>query len=219
MLKFGSWKKKDKWLFVLTMGAILCILAIPLGGTGKKGIAVWNGALLGENQSGTARGDRTGATAGIAADTAAGMTPDTAAAPASAAGSTTYEQQLETRVRDILSKVDGVGKVDVMITLKTSGEKVIHVDGKTTHSVTREQDTSGGTRNIENDEQEQSTILTSADGEDSPIIEKELFPELSGIIISAEGGGSPTICAQISAAMEALFGLPPNRIIVLKRGE
>ena len=52
-----------------------------------------------------------------------------------------------------------------------------------------------------------------------PFVEKELRPEISGIVISATGGGSPTVKAEISAAMEALFGLPPHKIKVLKRVE
>ena len=47
--------------------------------------------------------------------------------------------------------------------------------------------------------------------------EKLIYPELSGVIISADGGGSALVKAEISGAMEALFGLPPHKIKVLKR--
>ena len=43
------------------------------------------------------------------------------------------------------------------------------------------------------------------------------YPELSGIIISADGGGSTVVKTEISEAMEALFGLPSHKIKVLKR--
>ena len=85
--------------------------------------------------------------------------------------------------------------------------------------MTEEQDSTGGTRRIENQEQEQNTVMVSGNGENVPVIAKELRPELSGIIISAEGGGNPAIQSEISAAMEALFGLPPHKIKVLKRVE
>ena len=61
--------------------------------------------------------------------------------------------------------------------------------------------------------------MISGTGENTPVIAKELRPELSGIIISAQGGGNPTVRAEISAAMEALFGLPAHKIKVLKRVE
>ena len=60
---------------------------------------------------------------------------------------------------------------------------------------------------------------TGGTGQSQPVIEKEICPEISGIIISASGGGSPQIKAEISEAMEALFGLPAHKIKVLKRVE
>ena len=59
--------------------------------------------------------------------------------------------------------------------------------------------------------------MMSSGGGNEPVVQKELKPELSGIIISAAGGGSPAVQAEISAAMEALFGLPAHKIKVLKR--
>ena len=43
---------------------------------------------------------------------------------AAAKGTLTYEQQLEERLKELLSHVEGVGKVEVMIVLKSSEEKV-----------------------------------------------------------------------------------------------
>ena len=51
------------------------------------------------------------------------------------------------------------------------------------------------------------------------MVAKEVYPEIAGIVISAYGGGNPSVQAEISEAMEALFGLPANKIKVLKRVE
>ena len=50
-------------------------------------------------------------------------------------------------------------------------------------------------------------------------MEKELEPEIADVVISAQGGGSAAVKAEISEAMEALFGLPAHKIKVLKRAE
>ena len=174
MWKLKSWKGQDKWLFLLTIGVILCILALPVGsGTGD---AV-NGTWLGEKKE-SGEGGETESEADIA-----GLAATASAKPAS-----TYELLLEQRVKDILKNVDGVGEVEVMIVLKSTAEKVIHVDGNSSRSVTDETDSSGGARKIENEEQESSTVLTTSEGNNSPIVEKELYPEISGIVISATGG-------------------------------
>lgn len=196
MWKFSSLKGKDKWLFMLTIGVILCILAFPA-------------QILSQNQTGTAGEPDTEAATEAAAVEAA----------AAAKATDSYEAELESRVRDILKTVDGVGEVDVMIILKSSSEKVLHADVSSKLSVTDETDSSGGSRQIRSEESDTSTVMISGDSRSEPVIEKEIRPELSGIIISAGGGGNPSVCAEISAAMEALFDLPAHKIKVLKRVE
>lgn len=190
MLKFKSWKARDKWLFLLTMGVILCILAFPADRLSRRAAAP--AAAETEETEGALR------------------------AAAAADGGDSYEAGLERRVREILKTVDGVGEVDVMIIVKSSAEKVLHVDRSGSYSLTEETDSNGGTRRLEAEEQEDNTVMTG-DNKGTPIIEKEIKPELSGIIISAAGGGSPAVRAEISAAMEALFDLPAHKIRVLKR--
>lgn len=210
MWKLGSWKGKDKWLFVLTIGIIFCILAFPADKFTRKVVA-----------DVPVKRDAPGKNNGLGGDIDS-FKEDAAleeALPAAAGAKDSYEAELERRVREILKNVDGVGEVDVMIVLKSSSEKVVHVDGSASHSLTEEQDSSGGVRKIESQEQGQNTVMMSGGGENAPIIAKELRPEISGIIISAEGGGSLTVQAEISAAMEALFGLPAHKIKVLKRVE
>lgn len=214
MWKFKSWKGKDKWLFLLTIGVILCILAIPTG----SGSGIFGGG----DSPGSAK--QTGAEteadgAGADAEVGAEAKVTDKAIPSAAKPASAYEQQLEQRVKDILKNVDGVGEVEVMIVLRSSAEKVIHVDGSSSRSVTDETDSSGGARKIESEEQETSTVLTTAGGNNGPIVEKELYPEISGIVISASGGGSPRVQEEISSAMQALFGLPAHKIKVLKRVE
>lgn len=117
----------------------------------------------------------------------------------------------------MLNKVEGVGAVDVLIVLKSSEEKIYRTDGKTSQSSTKEVDSAGGSREVSEQQEEHSSSLGGSGN--TPLLEKELRPELSGIVISAQGGGSPAVKAEITEAMEALFGLPAHKIKVLKRVE
>lgn len=201
-MKF-KWKMgKDKWLILLAVGMIILILTIPSG----SGMILKEGKTA-ENKS------QTELQKGLVTE------PVNQDATVAAGADRTYEEQMETRVKKILKTVDGVGQVEVMIVLKSSKEKVLRVDKNTSDSSTDEKDSSGGTRKITSTEQQESTILTGSGENTSPIVEKEISPEIEGIIISAQGGGSPTVKAEISSAMEALFNLPPHKIKVLKRVE
>ena len=130
-----------------------------------------------------------------------------------------YELRLEQRIRDVLKKVDGVGEVDVMLTLFSSSEKVLRVDKERSRATTSETDSSGGTRQQADESLRESTVLAGGSGSGEPVVEKELAPEISGIVISAQGGGNASVQKEISEAMQALLGLPAHKIKVLKRVE
>lgn len=177
---------KEKLIFLFCSGLLLFVLALP-----GDSDSVVTGAQVVESDA------------------------VTTAAKSTATSQNSYEAELESRIRDILAGVEGVGEVDVMVVLKSSEEKVIHVDKNTMSSTTEEKTDGGTSRTTKQQELSESTVM---DGQtSSPVIEKEIRPELSGIIISADGGGSAVVKAEISEAMEALFGLPSHKIKVLKR--
>ncbi len=129
-------------------------------------------------------------------------------------GAASYEKELEDRIRTILAGVEGVGEVDVLVVLKSSEEKVLRIDQNSSSAVTEEEQ-SGNSRIIRQQELSESTVL---EGQSSaPVVEKEIMPEISGIVISADGGASAVVRTEISEAMQALFGLPAHKIKVLKR--
>ncbi len=201
-MKF-KWKMgKDKWLILLAVGMIILILTFPSG----------SGMAARVEKTAESK-NQTALQKGIVTEPADGE------AAVAAGADRTYEEQLEARVKRILKTVDGVGQVEVMIVLKSSEEKVLRVDKDSSDSSTEEMDSSGGTRKITSADRKENTILTGSGENTSPIVEKEIRPEIEGIIISAQGGGSPTVKAEISGAMEALFNLPPHKIKVLKRVE
>lgn len=187
---------KERWLMLLAVGLIVLILALPSGEREET------------------RETGSGAPESNVSDSAE---EETAAAASKSV--LTYEQQLEKRLEEILSRVDGVGNVEVMIVLKSSEEKVWRVDRDTSYSITQETDQSGGSRKVENQEVSEDTILSGQTGQEGPLLEKELKPEIGGVVVSAEGGGSPQVQAEISAAVEALFDVPSHKIKVLKRIE
>ena len=53
---------------------------------------------------------------------------------------------MEERLERILSQIDGAGQVQVMITWKSDGEKVVEKDRKSNEENVSEQDSQGGSR-------------------------------------------------------------------------
>lgn len=198
MLKLNWKMNKEKWLFLLFCGVIMLILSLPSPGKSGGGTAVPGGNPGAE---------------------AAQKTGGTAKAQAAGDEEREYELFMETRVKEILKNVEGVGKVDVMITLKTSKEKVLRIDKDKSRSSTEEKDSAGGTRSSMSEEIKESTLLSGGTASGEPVVQKEIQPEIEGIVICAQGGGSALVKTEISQAMEALFNIPAHKIKVLKRVE
>jgi stage III sporulation protein AG len=134
--------------------------------------------------------------------------------------SNTYISELEGRLENILRKVNGIGEVEVMITLKTSGEQIPLKDVPYTQEGLNEVDGEGGNRTNNRIQKEESTVLvTSEDGKTQPYILQEREPEVEGILVIAEGGDNILIIKDIMEAAEVLFNIPMHKVKVMKMSD
>ena len=124
-----------------------------------------------------------------------------------------YELQLEKRLKNILSKISGVGAVDVMISIESSKEIVTKNDIIRENSKTDEQALNGDKREIILDKYESNTVKINGD---KPLILKELSPKISGVLIVAQGGGNVTTKNNLIKATNALLGIDLHKIEVLE---
>lgn len=126
-----------------------------------------------------------------------------------------YVEALENKLVHILENVDGVGKAEVMITLKSSKESVLNKDiSKETQ--TEEERGSGTQKASASRKTGEETILSDSSGNSAPYVVKELEPEIAGIVISCEGAGNKVVEASVLEAAQVLFGVSANHIKVLK---
>lgn len=131
-------------------------------------------------------------------------------------GTGDYEEYLENKLEKALKKVDGVGDVNVVITLKNTSEKIIAADTDSSESVITETDSAGGVRSTTEKSNSNTNIYYDTSAGSSPYITMENMPEVEGVVIVAKGGGDGTVCANITSAVEALLGVPTHKIKVLK---
>lgn len=98
------------------------------------------------------------------------------------------EYNLQDKLKDILSKIQGVGKVDVLITYsETSSISPIYNESQAI-STTEELDTEGGKRTIESTNLNKEIVFEEKNGENHLITEKIIMPKVEGAIVIAEGG-------------------------------
>jgi stage III sporulation protein AG len=116
---------------------------------------------------------------------------------------------LERRLEEILSAIEGAGKVEVMMTLKTDMEVIVVQDVDT--RIRR--DIESGAVISQDDERRTKTVIAGA----APIIQKRIYPEFQGALIVCEGAGSASVRTAILDSVAALTGLRADRISIVRR--
>lgn len=128
-----------------------------------------------------------------------------------------YCLQLESRIEELLSSMDGVGEVQAMVTLVTSKELVVEKDEPVTRSTITEKDGDGGSRSTNESSFDYETIYeTDEEGNKIPYVIKQIEPEIQGITVVAQGGGNALVQKNISEVLEALFHVDAHKIKVVK---
>ncbi len=131
-----------------------------------------------------------------------------------------YVKNMERKLKNTLECVEGVGKVDVLITLKSTGQKIVEKDRNSNRKYSDEKDASGGIRQVKDEQQEkQSVYIQDTDGSQKPYISKETLPEIAGVLVVAQGGAKPIVIQNITEAVQALFGVEVHKIKIMKRSD
>lgn len=104
----------------------------------------------------------------------------------------------------ILSRIDGVGRVDLLLTLRTSGASVYQTDTRTVTS-------GSGTT------EECQTVFgqTSGSGKD-PVVQTTLAPQYQGALVVCDGADRASVRLAVVQAVASLTGLGSNQIAVVK---
>ena len=128
-----------------------------------------------------------------------------------------YLYNLESRLKEALSQMSGVGDVTVMITLKSSAEKVVEKDVAVTNEALSESDSQGGARTTHNSTHGETTVYNDGSSQSQPYVSKELSPQIEGVVVIAEGGADSVVKQNITEAVQALFGIDTHKIRIMKK--
>lgn len=195
---------KDRLLIALLIGILLLVITIPIGNGGEstgKTNEEADGYMTGTSESGS------GAYGSLEQE---------------------YVSRMEAQLSGILSQMEGVGEVQVMITLKESSEKVIEKDTEVSGENVTEKDSQGGERTTQNENRKETTIYSAgeresdayysqADQSGEPYVSKELSPRVEGVLVVASGGDDAVVIKNITEAVQALFGIDTHKIRIVKK--
>ena len=116
-----------------------------------------------------------------------------------------YEKQLEQKLEQALSRMDGVGKVQVIITFRDLGNAVVEKD------ISR----SDGSSAYGEGQYQEETIYEESSGK-QPYVSRKEVPSVEGVLVIAQGAGDSYVKKNIQEAMLALFPLEAHKIKIVK---
>lgn len=115
--------------------------------------------------------------------------------------------ELEKRLEQTLSLIDGAGAVRVMLTLQDTGEKIVEKD------LSRRNSNSG---TDESTDESQSSVYVREGSTEQPYVSRERLPQVEGVLVVAQGGGNSLVKQNILQAVMSLFPLEAHKITIVK---
>ena len=108
-------------------------------------------------------------------------------------------QEQKRQLEDILSHIDGAGKVEVMITYYGGTEQSLAYEMKS-----------------ENEEKSSEVDKRAVMSGNNPVIVQELYPEVKGVVVVAQGAGAAEVKRALSEAVSAALGIGVSKVRVYK---
>ncbi|MCI7768268.1 MAG: hypothetical protein MSJ26_09880 [Oscillospiraceae bacterium] len=110
---------------------------------------------------------------------------------------TDYCSDTERRLEEILSAIDGVGAVEVMITV-SSTEEYIYAQAE----------------NVSGDKMQNEYVTVKTDKGEEALVRKVNTPVITGVATVCEGGRSDRVKEEIYRTVTAVLGIPSSKVYV-----
>lgn len=133
--------------------------------------------------------------------------------------STTYEDKVKNELKNILSKVKGVGEVDVIIHFEGGEERIPALDSEKSNTVTEERDSNGGNRVNNNNKDGTKVVMSSQGNSTEPLILKTYNPKIIGILIVAEGADDTRLSYELTKIVSSLYDISESKVSVIPMKE
>lgn len=123
---------------------------------------------------------------------------------------------LENNLENILSRIEGVGKVKVLVTYSQSSQTIAMYNENSKNSSIEEKDSGGGTRITQETDTQKDIIYKEENGKKVPITQTVINPKVEGAIVTAQGANDANVKNNIIQAVEAVTGIATHKIQVFE---
>lgn len=126
------------------------------------------------------------------------------------------EARLAEDLTNALSQIQGVGRVTIKVTLKSSVQKNYATENQYSATKTNDGQQNGNSRTTEENRQEEKLAMQNlTQGVSQPVMIAEERPQAIGVLVVAEGADNLALREQLSSAVQILLDIPAHKVTVL----
>ncbi len=121
--------------------------------------------------------------------------------------SSTYKDKIQSELLSIVKKIDGVGEVDILVT----------VDGTTEYVYAEELDTqSDESEDKQSEGYNNKIVIIDENGSQKPLIKKIVEPKVTGVLVVCSGGDRYEIIEKVYRAVSTALNISSSSVCVVK---
>lgn len=118
-----------------------------------------------------------------------------------------YKDKIQSELLSIIKKIDGVGDVDILVT----------VDGTTEYVYAEELDKQSDESDDKQSEgYNNKIVIIDENGSQKPLIKKIVEPKVTGVLVVCSGGDRYEIIEKVYKAVSAALNIPTSSVCVVK---
>ena len=117
--------------------------------------------------------------------------------------------EIERELEEILSKIGGVGRAEVLLTLSSGDQQVLAADTSLSYT--------GPSQSPDSYSRSTDIVTVSGSGGTEAVVTHRLYPQYRGAVVVCDGGGSDKVRLAVTEAVSVATGLGSDRIAVMSR--
>ncbi|MBE6759971.1 MAG: hypothetical protein E7554_07775 [Ruminococcaceae bacterium] len=125
-----------------------------------------------------------------------------------------YASQLEERLEQMISCVEGAGQSRVMITLQNGGEYVYAIEDSISTDSSVSTDSGGRQSSGEREEHRSGYIIIDTEQGEQALVRTELMPSVSGVVVVCPGAEDPVVAQRIMSVVTTALDISPKRVCI-----
>jgi stage III sporulation protein AG len=128
-----------------------------------------------------------------------------------------YEVKIKQDLENILAQISGVGRTSVLLNFDGSSRTVPALKINNSASKTEEKDNGGGKRYTTENNNNQDVVLINDNGISKPLVLRQNYPTIIGVVIVAEGAEDSVVRNRILMSVRTALNLSQDRIAIMPR--